>query len=127
MHWRGQQKVDPVTFASLSDYDARVRFCEACLCRLEQGEGQLAHIVSTGAGGDTRPVMVDGEKDGHRVWNRIKLCTTHHLWLDHQKGDEELLAEFPHLAWRWNAAREKFGLPAVKAERRKLWAGKVQI
>jgi hypothetical protein len=123
MRWRGKQKVDPVTYASLKDYDARVNWCEACLCRVEPGEGQLAHIVGAGAGGDTIAVGDEAQ----RVKNRVKLCTYHHLWLDHQKGDEELLHEFPHLAWRWNQAREMFGLPPVKVERKKAWQGKVTI
>ena len=122
MRWRGRQAVDPITYESLKDYNARVHFCEACLKYLDVGEGQLAHIVSRGAGGDTRP-SEDGE--GERVWNRVKLCAEHHVWLDHQKGDEELLRQFPHLAWRWNRARERYGLPPVKVEGQKNWVEEI--
>lgn len=122
MRWRGKQSVDPITYADLKDYTQRVHFCEACLRHLDIGEGQLAHIVGTGAGGDTIPT---GEDDKHRTWNRVRLCTEHHIWLDHQQGDEALLRKFPHLAWRWNKAREKFGLPPVVVEQDRPWVDKI--
>lgn len=126
-NWRGKQKVDPLTHASLAEYDERVPYCEACLCPLAKGEGQLAHIVSAGAGGDTRPVTEEDVEDRQRVWNRVKLCSRDHIFLDHQNGDEELIGNYPHLAYRVNRARKRFGLRPVRIGARSLYAGLIGI
>ena len=117
-NWRWTQATDPMskTYKDANDYRARVNYCEACRTFLnfdpDMGkyittsgkEGNLAHIVSKGSGGSDE------------LWNRMHLCTEHHIYLQHQQGWAKLVAEYPHLERRINLAREKVGQMPVNKE-----------
>ena len=94
-----------------------MNYCEACRTYLNYDidmkkydtsagkEGNLAHIVSKGSGGSDE------------LWNRMHLCTEHHIYLQHQNGWSRVVKEFPHLESRVNKAREKAGqLPIDKGD-----------
>lgn len=107
-NWRGSEKVDPLseTYANIEDYRKRVCYCEACLKYLgeygfENYTGQMAHIVSQGAGGSDD------------LWNRLHLCAECHLGLQHTQGWEKMIEQFPHLEWKIKKAREKSGLQGL--------------
>jgi hypothetical protein len=103
--WRGQLKHDGMdeTYKSLDDYRDRVPFCEATLVRLQPGEGHLAHIVSSGASGES-----------NEPWNFLHLCAEVHIGLQHTKGWVEMLEKYPHLMGKVNVARKRHGLQAIK-------------
>jgi hypothetical protein len=99
-HWRGTQKVDPMdgAYKDLKDYAERVVQCEACLRFLGPG-GEMAHIVSAGAGGS-----------GVATWNRLKLCNECHQSSQdsiHKGGWEGFLKQYPHLKYKVEQARER--------------------
>ncbi len=110
-NWRWSQGVDPLsqTYKDANEYREKVNYCEACrtFLRFEAStsrydtstgkEGNLAHIVSKGSGG------------ADELWNRMHLCSEHHIGVQHQKGWGELVARFTHLESRVNAARKKAG------------------
>ena len=109
--WRWSQGVDPLsqTYKDVNEYREKVNYCEACrtFLRYEAStgrydtstgkEGNLAHIVSKGSGG------------ADELWNRMHLCSEHHIGVQHQKGWGELVAQYTHLENRVNAARKKAG------------------
>jgi hypothetical protein len=94
--WRGKQKEDPLAgqYESVKDYKEKVVFCEACRKFLQPNEGQVAHIVSTGAGG------ID------YGFNLFRLCTECHINAQHQQGWDKLVDKFPHIKWKIDKARE---------------------
>ncbi|MCK5217845.1 MAG: hypothetical protein KAJ93_08650 [Methanosarcinales archaeon] len=87
---------------SLPDYAKRVNYCEACRKYLRPGsfgyDGNLAHIVSRGTGGEDA------------TWNIIHLCAKHHLSVQHQKGWEYFLKQFPHLQGKYDLAHENHNI-----------------
>lgn len=95
--WRGEQAEDPLgmTYKDDDDYRARVPFCEACGLYLADGEGQMAHIVSKGSGGSDAG------------WNKFRLCTQDHIYIQHQNGWIAFLERYPHLAGKVEHAQEK--------------------
>jgi hypothetical protein len=97
--WRGQQKVDPMAeaYEGIEDYRQSVLYCEACHKFQRGSDGQVAHIVSKGAGG------------ADAGWNLLKLCTDDHLFVQHQKGWDVFLKRYPHLRFRVEQARERAG------------------
>lgn len=84
---------------TLNEYRQRVNYCEGCRKYLRPGsfgyEGNLAHIVSRGSGGEDE------------TWNIFHLCTEHHLYVQHQKGWEAFFVKFPHLKAKFEIAQEK--------------------
>ena len=114
-NWRGKQGSDPFTDIgkSIDQYKKEVPFCEACtkglISRDEYGRdmyaGQMAHIVSRGAGGSDE------------LWNLMHLCTDCHIHLQHQKGWGALTNKYPHIAWRVARAYNKTGnLESLKSD-----------
>jgi len=116
--WRGTQGVDPLsdTYQDIEDYKFKVPFCEACQHTvyataeggMKQYVGNMAHIVSKGAGGSDE------------LWNRMQLCVDDHLGLQHQKGWTEFIVTYPHLKWKVEKAFERAGakmLPARQESR----------
>lgn len=83
---------------SLQDYRYRVNYCEACRKYLRAGsdhyDGEIAHIVSRGASGEDE------------TWNVLHLCHEHHIAVQHQKGWNEFLRQFPHLTEKVRIAHE---------------------
>lgn len=105
--WRGKQKEDPMaeTYESIQDYNEKVCYCEACLKFLRPDDGEVAHIVSKGAHG------ID------HGYNLLRLCTEHHIMLQHQKGWTKLIEAFPHLRWRVDRARELQGKKSLDIDK----------
>ena len=105
--WRFAQEKDPLegTYYGPEDYKEKHPCCEACggylLTTDGSGDlqhgGQLAHIVSVGAGG------------AHPDWNWLMLCTKCHLCTQHANGWEDLLTLHPHLRPKVDRARERSG------------------
>ena len=90
------------TYKSKGDYVERHPSCEACLTWLgsdpdEEGHyaGQVAHIVTKGM----RKPDVD--------WNWLRLCTTDHLMIQHQKGWGALIEKYPIIKAKVRLAQEK--------------------
>lgn len=75
---------------TVEEYRHRINYCEACHKYMRPGSGQydgnLAHIVSRGAGG------ID------ETWNLLHLCSRDHIQIQHQKGWKEFLMKYPHLS-----------------------------
>ena len=105
--WRFAQEKDPLegTYYGPEDYKEKHPCCEACggylLTTDGNGDlqhgGQLAHIVSVGAGG------------AHPDWDWLMLCTKCHLCTQHANGWEDLLTLHPHLRPKVDRARERSG------------------
>jgi hypothetical protein len=105
--WRFAQEKDPLegTYYGPEDYKEKHPCCEACggylLTTDGSGDlqhgGQLAHIVSVGAGG------------AHPDWDWLMLCTKCHLCTQHANGWEDLLTLHPHLRPKVDRARERSG------------------
>jgi hypothetical protein len=98
-NWRGEAKKEEWDLRSIEEYRQAVPYCEACR---QPGE-HMAHIISKGA----------GARSGEAGYF-LHLCTTHHIGLQHTAGWVRLVKEFPHLKWKINVAREKWGLPPIE-------------
>jgi predicted restriction endonuclease len=114
-NYRGKLGYDPFTdkARTIEEYKHDVPVCECCMTGLrstdEYGkeiyEGQIAHIVSKGAGGTDD------------IWNLMHMCTKDHLMLQHQKGWLAVVEKYPHIAFRVaNAQIESGQAPIVKAD-----------
>jgi len=111
--WRFAQEKDPLegTYYGPEDYKEKHPCCEACggylLTTDGSGDlqhgGQLAHIVSVGAGG------------AHPDWDWLMLCTKCHLCTQHANGWEDLLTLYPHLRPKVDRARERSGKKPLAA------------
>lgn len=105
--WRFGQEKDPLegTYSGPEDYKEKHPCCEACgryllfttNSAMQGHAGQLAHVVSTGAGG--------ADQD----WNWLVLCDKCHLDTQHEQGWEELLKTYPHLRAKLDRARSRAG------------------
>jgi hypothetical protein len=105
--WRFGQEKDPLegTYSGPEDYKEKHPCCEACghFLRItdnsgvQQHTGQLAHIVSTGAGGPNTD------------WDWFVLCDKCHIHTQHEHGWEELLKAHEHLREKVRRARERAG------------------
>jgi hypothetical protein len=108
--WRFGQEKDPLegTYYGPEDYKEKHSCCEACGRYLlttdkegaDQHAGELAHIVSVGAGGGT------GSRDD---WLWLMLCSKCHLSIQHAGGWEDLLTLYSHLRPKVDRARERAG------------------
>jgi len=108
--WRFAQEKDPLegTYYGPEDYKEKHPCCEGCgrylLTTDKEGTdhhaGELAHIVSVGAGGGV------GSRDD---WIWLMLCTKCHLCTQHANGWEDLLTLYPHLRPKVDRARERSG------------------
>lgn len=106
-NWRGKQSHDPFTdrARTIEQYRHDVPVCEACMKGLVTTDlygkdiyaGQIAHIVSRGAGGTDD------------IWNLMHLCTDCHINLQHQNGWIRLISKHKHIAWRIATAQIKAG------------------
>ncbi len=96
---RGKMERDPLdgTYSSIEDYKAKHPVCEACGVWLGDDEGQMAHIVPQGNGGS--------DED----WNRLRLCTKHHMFCVHQNGLGQLRVKATHLKWKIDKSLERHG------------------
>lgn len=109
--WRFGQEKDPLegSYSGKEDYKEKHPCCEACGKFLlitdnygvRKHNGQLAHIVSVGAG------SID--KD----FNWLLLCPDCHLKMQHQKGWEAMLKYFAHLQPKVERARTICGKKAL--------------
>ena len=91
--WRGKQVEDINDNRSLNNMREQIRYSEA------SGEGgniEFAHIVSRGS----------DKADIDESWNLLALTDREHR-LQHQKGWDYFLQQFPHLKGRVQRAREK--------------------
>ena len=114
--WRFAQEKDPLegTYYGPDDYKEKHPCCEACGRYLlttdkegtEQRAGELAHIVSVGAGGGV------GARDD---WIWLMLCTKCHLCTQHANGWEELLTLYTHLRPKVDRSRERAGKKPLAA------------
>jgi len=100
--WRFEQKEDPIRYESEKDYRERVPYCEATLEYLgaygtETYQGNIAHIVSKGAGGKDEP------------WNFLHLKGSVHVEEQHQHGWASFLEQYPHLRGKVDRAMEMSG------------------
>jgi hypothetical protein len=112
--WRFGQEKDPLegTYYGPEDYKEKHPCCEACGRYLlttdkegtDQHAGELAHIVSVGAGG--------GARDD---WLWLILCSKCHLCIQHANGWEELLTLYPHIRPKVDRARERAGKKPLAA------------
>ena len=111
--WRFGQEQDPLggTYSGPEDYKEKHPCCEACGKFLlvtdndgvQQHVGQLAHIVSKGAGGP----------DADSNW--LVLCSECHLFTQHAEGWEELLKIHAHLQEKVRRSREFAGKKPLAA------------
>ena len=95
--WRGTLQEDPLDYyGSIQDWYDRHTVSQASF---KGGVIQKAHIVSKGA----------DEKDIDEPWNWIALLESEHIDLQHAKGWDAFLKEYPHLRGRVLRAREIAG------------------
>lgn len=89
-----------VTEKTIEEYRRSQTFCEACTKPLLHGtdnyEGNIAHIVSKGAGGSDA------------AWNLFHFCVHDHLEIQHQNGWEKLIEQYPHIRGKYEHALNKF-------------------
>lgn len=108
-HWRewrtalGELGMDIADLArTQEEYKERTPICEASGTWIGTG-GELAHIVSRGAGGDEGP------------WNWLHLSTEMHRFVQHQSGWEALLKMAPWLKEKVRRAKENENTSSEKA------------
>ncbi len=114
--WRFGLEKDPLegTYYGPEDYKEKHPCCEACGRFLlttdkegtEQRTGELAHIVSVGAGGGL---------SAHDDWIWLVLCSKCHLCIQHANGWEDLLTLYPHIKPKVDRARERAGKKPLAA------------
>lgn len=92
---------DPLesTYLSIEDYRSRHHYCEISGewlgdCPDSEGywNGQVAHLVSRGAGGTDD------------YWNILRLSTAVHIMLQHQKGWEAVFEKYPNARAKYDRA-----------------------
>ncbi len=114
--WRFGLEKDPLegTYYGPEDYKEKHPCCEACGRFLlttdkegtEQRTGELAHIVSVGAGGGL---------SAHDDWIWLVLCSKCHICIQHAGGWEDLLTLYPHIKPKVDRARERAGKKPLAA------------
>ena len=110
-NWRWSQGVDPLsqTYKDTNEYREKVNYCEACRTYLRYEASTARYDTSTGKEGNLAHIISKGAGGSDELWNRMHLCSEHHITVQHQKGWGELVAQYTHLESRVNAARKKSG------------------